>query len=177
MDELSFVVESMPQQAGSSKKIPLTHRDGSPILDDRGFQKAIIKDANPALPGYKAAVRHAFEAARPGGEIWTGPVGLTAAFIFPRPKSHYRTGKHASELRPDAPFWKSSKPDGDKLLRALMDALTFLAYRDDAQVAWTLACKCYGAHPLVRVRLALLDGGSGGIDRMPETAEIGRLLF
>ena len=74
-------------------------------------------------------------------EPLTGPIRVDAVFRFPRPKSHYRTGKHAGELRADAPTFKSSKPDGEKLERSTYDALTDAGvWRDDAQVVevhWT----------------------------------------
>jgi len=64
----------------------------------------------------------------------TGPVRLDMEFLLRRPKSHYRSGKHAAELKPDAPTWHFSKPDRDKLERAIMDALTGILFTDDAQV-------------------------------------------
>ncbi|WP_293784150.1 RusA family crossover junction endodeoxyribonuclease [uncultured Aeromicrobium sp.] len=78
------------------------------------------------------------------GEPLTGPVRLTAAFYFARPKYHYRTGKHAHELRADAPVWHDKKPDHDKLLRAVCDALTDAGvWRDDSQVAMSHPSKRY----------------------------------
>jgi len=55
-------------------------------------------------------------------------------YHFMRPKKHYRTGKHAGELRSDAPPYYKKNPDQDKLDRAVFDALTGFVYRDDCQV-------------------------------------------
>jgi len=63
-----------------------------------------------------------------------GPVRLLVLFFLPRPKSHYRTGKYAGELREDAPRWPDKTPDIDKLLRAVMDGLTRVLYDDDKRV-------------------------------------------
>jgi len=64
-----------------------------------------------------------------------GPLALTLEFIMPRPKSHYRTGKNAGQLRDDAPAWHTGKPDRDNLEKAVMDALTQLGFWvDDSQV-------------------------------------------
>lgn len=79
-----------------------------------------------------------------GREALAGAIHLDAVFTFPRPKAHYRTGRHAGELRPSAPLVHSSRPDLDKLLRAVGDALTGIVWRDDSQVASIVASKVYG---------------------------------
>jgi Holliday junction resolvase RusA-like endonuclease len=58
------------------------------------------------------------------------PVGVSFDFRFPRPRSHY--GKRG--LLPSAPRHMVTKPDLDKLIRAALDALTGIIWRDDAQV-------------------------------------------
>ena len=64
-----------------------------------------------------------------------GPIQVSITFFFERPKSHYRTGKHAGELRPDAPLWHTSKPDRDNLEKAVLDCLTTIGmWKDDCQV-------------------------------------------
>lgn len=176
-DVLRFTVEGIPQQAGSTKRIPLVDRDGNPLRDERGNQRSIIKDGNAKLPEYKAAVRAAFGAAYPAAVPVEGPVGIAAEFIFPRPKGHFGTGRNAGVLKPSAPFWKTSKPDEDKLMRALRDALTYLAYRDDAQICWAFGQKVYGARPCVVVRLLALDEWGERVLPAAATVEIGRTLF
>lgn len=64
--------------------------------------------------------------------IFPCPVHVDTLFYFERPKSHYRAN---GELKPDAPAIKATKPDGDKLERAVWDALTGVFYKDDCQVA------------------------------------------
>lgn len=68
------------------------------------------------------------------GEPVTFPVGVRVLFLFPHPKGHFRTGKHAGELRPDAPVFHTIRPDGTKLWRAAEDALTGILWKDDGQV-------------------------------------------
>ena len=70
-------------------------------------------------------------------------VDVTLIFYMPRPKSHYRTGRRAHELRPDAPTWHTSRPDVDKLTRAVLDALSGVWWVDDSQVAMVTASKAY----------------------------------
>jgi crossover junction endodeoxyribonuclease RusA len=60
-----------------------------------------------------------------------GAVGVILSFRLPRPKAH----------REDT--WVSVRPDLDKLVRAALDALTGIAYHDDAQVVHVSAMKSY----------------------------------
>lgn len=60
-----------------------------------------------------------------------GPVMVCADFRFLRPKGHYGT---RGNLRSSAPRFHVVKPDGDKLLRSSLDAMTGALLRDDSQV-------------------------------------------
>ena len=75
------------------------------------------------------------------GDDWTpidGPVEVTITYYLPRPKSHYGTGRNAGQLKPTVPLAHTTKPDIDKLDRAVLDALTSAGvWRDDSQV-WSL---------------------------------------
>lgn len=102
-----------------------------------------IREANPrTMPWRQEVAARALEAMG-GKEPALGPLRLTVWFHLPRPKSHYRTGKHAGELKADAPLWVTTKPDRTKLLRATEDALTGIVWRDDAQVVCGDAWKRY----------------------------------
>jgi Holliday junction resolvase RusA-like endonuclease len=72
-----------------------------------------------------------------------GPVKIEATFRFKRPANHYGTGKNARILKAWAPTLHTTKPDPDKLCRAILDSLTNVAYRDDCQVAVLIANKVY----------------------------------
>lgn len=69
------------------------------------------------------------------GVVYTEAVTVEAEFHFPRPRSHYRSGKFAAELSARAPKSHGVKPDLDKLVRAVGDSLVSAgAIRDDAQI-------------------------------------------
>ena len=89
--------------------------------------------------------------------IWfDGPVTLSVIWVRPRPKSHYRTGKHAANLRLDVPLAPGTKPDLCKVVRALEDSLTGTLWRDDSQVVQHQTAKIYswhGAEECLRVRV------------------------
>lgn len=75
------------------------------------------------------------------------PVAVSARFYFPHPKGHYGTGRNAEILRARAPQYVAVRPDLDKLVRALLDALTGVVWRDDAQVVSLRAGKEYADYP------------------------------
>jgi Holliday junction resolvase RusA-like endonuclease len=83
--------------------------------------------------------------------LFVGPVSVAARFTFPRPKSHFGSGRNAAVLKASAPTWVTKAPDLDKLMRALGDALTGIVVRDDAQIAQQTLSKCYGQNPGVDV--------------------------
>lgn len=87
-----------------------------------------------------------------------GALEVELLFTLSRPRAHYRTGRHAAELRADAPAYVAGRPDVDKLTRAVLDALTGVAFFDDGQVSSLLTTKVYGERAGVRVRLRELVG-------------------
>ena len=59
-------------------------------------------------------------------------VALSLVFLFPRPKGHFNS---KGQVKPSAPEHKTTKPDIDKLARAVLDSLTLAGvFRDDALV-------------------------------------------
>ena len=77
------------------------------------------------------------------------PVVVTIEFIFPRPKSHFGTGKNARRLRDKAPRFLISSQTGDidKLCRSTLDGLSTKAggtvIEDDSLVISLSAEKRY----------------------------------
>lgn len=80
-----------------------------------------------------------------------GAVVMSLQFILPKPKS----------VKRDEPF---VKPDLDKLVRAVGDALTGVAFIDDAQVTDTISSKRYpiNERDLVGVRIEVFTKASMG---------------
>lgn len=80
-----------------------------------------------------------------------GPLELEIEFRFPRPKSHYGTGKNATVLRPDAPTYVVSRKYGDlsKLVRSTEDAISatsgYAVCADDSQFASLKTRKVYAS--------------------------------
>ena len=64
------------------------------------------------------------------------PVKADIEFVFPRPKSHYGSGKNADVLKPSAPKHCVSRGNGDidKLSRSTLDGLSVSA----GEVYWKM---------------------------------------
>lgn len=62
-------------------------------------------------------------------------------FAFPRPKSHYGTGKNANILKASAPIYCTNEKDIDNLEKFYADAFNCILWRDDAQIVKTQALK------------------------------------
>lgn len=107
-------------------------------------------ESSAALKPWRADVTYAALAALEESPEWDRNlphVSMHVVFTFPRPRSHFRTGKFAHLLRDGAPTMHGTKPDLDKLLRGIGDALTSVgAYADDSRVAHVYAVKTYVAN-------------------------------
>lgn len=113
------------------------------------WRKTITTAAEDAIRNHYSPNNHR------GWEPLDTPAELVVTFYQPRPRSHYGTGRNAQTLRLDAPTWCSSKPDVDKLLRALLDGLTDAgAVTDDSRVVRIIAEHRY-ATPTPGIRLHL----------------------
>ena len=68
-------------------------------------------------------------------------VSISLVFLFSRPKAHFNS---KGVLKPSAPEYKTTKPDIDKLARAVLDSLTLAGvFKDDALVFSLSAQKRY----------------------------------
>ena len=70
-----------------------------------------------------------------------GPIAMVCRFVFPRPKSHFGTGRNSDKLKPSAPVDHIQKPDCDNLVKFACDCLNELAYNDDCQIVQKMAVK------------------------------------
>ena len=76
-----------------------------------------------------------------------GPVELSLAFFFPRPKSHYGTGKNSELVKASAPVHHAQKPDIDNVIKSTLDAMNGILYEDDKQVIRLRAEKRWAHQP------------------------------
>lgn len=144
MTEFAASIPGDPATQGSKRQV-------------RGGQ---MVESDPKLKPWRLTAIHqlseaATEAGFPAG--FDGPVAVEATYYFTRPSSHYGTGRNSGQLKESAPEWKSTKPDVDKMDRALLDALTQSGVlRDDARVVSLFSKKLYGPQAVATVRVRAL---------------------
>jgi crossover junction endodeoxyribonuclease RusA len=126
---LLFVVYGKPEPQGSMKAFVVRGRP-------------IITSDNTSLKPWRQQVALAALAQMKGGTPHDGAVEMQIDFYFDRPKSVKKTAL------------KITRPDIDKLERAVLDALTGIAYKDDAQVVKVTKTKQYGSPARVEIAVA-----------------------
>ena len=98
-------------------------------------------------------VREAASRAIPGPI--TGPVEVEMLFIFPRPKNRIWKRK------PMPREWKTTRGDIDNYIKAVLDGLNGIAFKDDAQIVSLSAQKVIAAGdeiPRVIIHIRALPG-------------------
>jgi len=96
----------------------------------------------PGLLRWRARVRQAAAHAMRGRAIFAGPLELRVIFWLARPKSLPRRITHPER-----------KPDLDKLLRAIGDALEGIVYLQDAQITSERQKKRFSTPPRCEIRI------------------------
>lgn len=150
---LTINVTGVPVPQGSHK--------GFVVNGPRGPRAVVTNDNKKTRPWRQDITAAVVAAMADDGDFepYAGPVAVHVSFHMPRPGYHFRTGKRANELKPNAPSYVDKKPDSDKLLRNVLDALTAAGvFRDDAQVAELSGVKVYADHtPGARITIAPLN--------------------
>jgi Holliday junction resolvase RusA-like endonuclease len=148
---LEFFVPGHPAPGGSKRGFFI-----------KKLNRVAITDAGGArTKNWRASVVQAAAAAMEAKGLSTiveGPLATEIIFYMPRPKSHFRTGKNAGQLRIDAPLFHTPKPDYIKLTRSTEDALTDAGvWRDDSLVSRGWAEKRYGPRPGAMIRVLRIE--------------------
>ena len=89
-------------------------------------------EASKYLKPWRAAIAKAAKDLTPDDWHTNIGVSLTITFILARPKSHFRSNGKLKDTAPRLCLGRIG--DLDKLVRAVFDALTGIAYDDDSQV-------------------------------------------
>ena len=132
---LAFFAAGVPVAQGSKKHV------GKGVM---------VESSRNLKPWRDTVIAAAYRVA--AGVRFHGPVEVTMEFSFPRPMSHFGTGKNAGNLKKTAPEFKQSAPDLDKLARAILDSLVQAGVlQDDALVVSLHAEKRYSPRPGARV--------------------------
>lgn len=126
---ISFSVAGLPKPQGSKS-----------IMTPRGGNARLIECAGKPLKVWRELVALQASQIMSGKPAYRGAVRVALCFYLPRPQAHYRK---SGELTIRAPRDHMTKPDIDKLTRAVLDSLSTRVYHDDSQVVSLLANKRY----------------------------------
>lgn len=121
---ISFTVYGKPLTEGSVSNFPYKKKDGR-------MGVRTVHQKGSELYAWRNAIAEGF--LLNGGKMTEQAVFVDVEFVFIRPKSV------SERKRP----YMIVKPDVDKLIRAVLDALTGVAYKDDSQVIRVNAVKRY----------------------------------
>jgi crossover junction endodeoxyribonuclease RusA len=135
----------VPQPKGSTKSFVYAAKNkttGAPIAQKNGqpLMLAATTSDNPRLKEWQTHVASVAQRIIEDDATFSpldGPVSLALAFHLSRPVS-----------LPKKVIDHTKKPDLDKLVRAVKDALKGVMYRDDAQVVDLHASKVYATGPV-----------------------------
>jgi crossover junction endodeoxyribonuclease RusA len=122
MDDLKFWVPGVPQPQGSKRAFRNPHSGNINVVENS-------KKVAPWRTDVKEFARKAM-ADRP---LYTGAIQILISFVMYRPTSLPKTKPTPQAVK---------KPDLDKLIRAVLDALKGTVYGDDSQVVNIVASKC-----------------------------------
>ena len=159
MSEITFFVPGIPKPGGSKKAF---------FIQKLG--RSVIVDASKNKEWRTAVAWFAKAESDLGAELLRCPLEVEFHFVMPRPLAHFRAGKNAGVLRPNAPTYHTHAPDTTKLIRSTEDALTGVLWADDALIVEQIASKKYGEQPGCRIvvrRLAFSEACPPAADMQP----------
>lgn len=145
---ISFFVPGIPAPGGSKKGFVNPKTGHVVIVDDAKYNKDWRKTVSAEAFAHLQSIN-----------ITTPmrcPLRVNVCFCLPRPKGHYRTGKNVGLLRRGSPVYHTIRPDATKLWRSTEDALTGIAWYDDAQIVSQRVRKTY-TNPQLDMRLAMQE--------------------
>lgn len=137
---IRFRVHGLPQTKGSTKAIYIEK-----------LKRAITTNANPKNKGWAALVASVAQEYAPKEGLWTGPVAVYLHFYLYPPKTLLKKEKFKT-IRP------AKRPDLDKMVRSVNDALTGIIFDDDKQIVNAHEVKQYSTSPGVEILIINLDG-------------------
>ena len=131
---ISFVVYGIPQPKGSVRAFIVKDKE-------KRKQKAVVTSGNKQLKSWSQLVSIVAQEHVPQEGLLLGPIEVVLMFYLLRPRT---VSKHKRPL-------PTVKPDIDKLVRSVLDALKGRLYADDSQIVRIEACKYYGDTPRVEI--------------------------
>jgi Holliday junction resolvase RusA-like endonuclease len=131
---LELIVAGKPEPQGSTRAWVPTDKKGRPFRRADGSIVVNVTSDNPALKKWREKVAAAARAEWRGPPLDGVSLMVEGDFFLYRAQDQWGTGRNAHLLKEWAPAAPLGTPDVDKLLRAVLDSLTGVVYRDDSLV-------------------------------------------
>ena len=113
-----------------------------------------VRTYTPAeTASYENLIALEYQAA--GGELLESPVEVYVTAWYPIPKSLSKAKRAEMDRGMYVPH---SKPDADNVLKAVLDGLNGVAYKDDTQVQMANILRLYSDNPRVCVQIEEAEG-------------------
>src|SRR3954449_13019503 len=131
-ERMSFEVVGAPARGGSKTPRPVFKKDPDrpgkfkPVTTASGMPTVNSPAVSKLTKPWMNAVAEAavFEWGARDCFVLDGPLLIRLDFYFPRPATHYGTGRNAGQLKDSAPLYPDTVgADLDKLARSTVDAL------------------------------------------------------
>lgn len=139
MKRILFTVQGRPVPQGSLRAF-------------KAKSGAVVTPQQPKVLKWRADIRAGINdlGVEPSGSAFH----VDVAFSFRRPNNH-----HTSKgfLKTGAPRYHTQAPDVDKLLRAVLDALTGVVWHDDKQVAYVRGHKQWSERDEATITITALE--------------------
>ncbi len=155
MKKIEFTVVGKALPAGSKTSFPVLDGAGNPVRAKTGRIITRAKHANPKTADWMHQIGQRAREVY-SGELLIGPLRLTLMFVRVRPQNHFGTGKNAGLLKASAPLYPTTRPDVEKLARAVSDALSKVIWIDDSQVVEEHLHKIWGDFCHVKITVQTL---------------------
>jgi Holliday junction resolvase RusA-like endonuclease len=107
----------------------------------------------PTTVAYEGLVAYAAQTAMKGAAPILGPCAVELEAVFAVPAS---ASKRARADALEGRAWPAKKPDADNIVKACLDGMNGVVWKDDVQAVDVRLVKRYGLTPGVWVRVAAL---------------------
>lgn len=156
----------------------VTYKDGTPVYKNGKPLVRVRPNNGRALEQNAGGIASVAVAAREAAGVdllRDVAIHVTLRFYMPSPSYRYGTGRNAGLLKDSATARPAKRPDVDKLVRQVLDAITGVIYADDGQVVSLLAEKHYAEGnqpPRIEVEVSVLSQQTVGMQIADEQTEL-----
>ncbi len=150
---IEFEVTGKAASQGSVAYHSVKDAFGVPLISN-GRPVLIPHHDSKTLKPWRRRVAANAKIAMAGRPPMTGAIELSVTICRPRPKANYNS---RGNIKADAPFYPTTRPDTLKQVRAIEDACTGIVWLDDSQIVDHRLLKMFSSTPKVLISVRRKD--------------------